>query len=72
MPDDSQGALSSRAPCPICGKPRADAWRPFCSKRCADIDLGRWLGERYVIAGEPGSASPEAAGDAPASTPDDG
>ncbi|MEL6317628.1 MAG: DNA gyrase inhibitor YacG [Pseudomonadota bacterium] len=33
--------------CPICGAPRQDAWRPFCSKRCADIDLGRWMTETY-------------------------
>ncbi|MGF1445884.1 MAG: DNA gyrase inhibitor YacG [Pikeienuella sp.] len=39
--------------CPICGKPRAQAWRPFCSKRCADIDLGRWFGGAYAIPGEP-------------------
>jgi endogenous inhibitor of DNA gyrase (YacG/DUF329 family) len=36
-------------PCPICGKPSLQRWRPFCSKRCADIDLHRWLGGRYVI-----------------------
>jgi endogenous inhibitor of DNA gyrase (YacG/DUF329 family) len=35
--------------CPICGKPSVQRWRPFCSKRCADIDLHRWLGGRYVI-----------------------
>jgi endogenous inhibitor of DNA gyrase (YacG/DUF329 family) len=39
--------------CPICGKPRVEKYRPFCSKRCADIDLGRWLGEVYTVpAGE--------------------
>jgi uncharacterized protein len=32
--------------CPICGKPRPD-YRPFCSRRCADVDLGRWLTESY-------------------------
>lgn len=36
-------------PCPICGKPAKSETRPFCSKRCADIDLGRWLGENYRI-----------------------
>lgn len=36
-------------PCPICGQPMVVRWRPFCSKRCADIDLGRWLGEAYRI-----------------------
>ncbi|MEO1121121.1 MAG: DNA gyrase inhibitor YacG, partial [Pseudomonadota bacterium] len=30
--------------CPICGKPRVHEHRPFCSKRCADIDLGKWAG----------------------------
>lgn len=38
-------------PCPICGKPAKPETKPFCSPRCADIDLGRWLGERYVIPG---------------------
>jgi hypothetical protein len=35
--------------CPVCGKPVDRAWRPFCSKRCADVDLGRWFGEAYRI-----------------------
>ena len=38
--------------CPICGKPVKLESRPFCSKRCADIDLGRWLGEEYRIPAE--------------------
>lgn len=33
--------------CPICKKPAVTDHRPFCSKRCAQIDLGRWLGEVY-------------------------
>jgi endogenous inhibitor of DNA gyrase (YacG/DUF329 family) len=41
------------AKCPICGKPRVEAYRPFCSKRCADIDLGRWLEGRYAVPGAP-------------------
>ena len=32
------------APCPICRKPAVDKFRPFCSKRCADVDLNRWFG----------------------------
>lgn len=36
-------------PCPICGKPAETRWRPFCSRRCADIDLHRWLSGRYAI-----------------------
>jgi endogenous inhibitor of DNA gyrase (YacG/DUF329 family) len=39
--------------CPICKKPSAEAWRPFCSRRCADADLGRWLTGGYAIPGEP-------------------
>ena len=35
--------------CPICAKPQAARWQPFCSKRCADVDLGRWLTEAYRI-----------------------
>lgn len=45
-------------PCPICGKPAAPRWRPFCSKRCANVDLGRWLGEGYAIPGEPAEVPP--------------
>lgn len=37
------------APCPICGKPAQPDYRPFCSKRCADVDLQRWLSGRYAI-----------------------
>ena len=53
MPDDSNLKGRRRPPCPICAKASDEAWRPFCSKRCADIDLGRWLGGRYAIPGEP-------------------
>lgn len=35
--------------CPICQKPTAPAFRPFCSKRCADVDLGKWLGGDYAV-----------------------
>ncbi|PVA10484.1 DNA gyrase inhibitor YacG [Pelagivirga sediminicola] len=35
--------------CPICSKPTQTAHRPFCSKRCADVDLARWLGGGYAI-----------------------
>lgn len=35
--------------CPICGKPTVEATKPFCSKRCADIDLSRWLKGVYAI-----------------------
>jgi endogenous inhibitor of DNA gyrase (YacG/DUF329 family) len=34
-------------------QPQSDKYRPFCSKRCADIDLHRWLGGVYAIPGKP-------------------
>ena len=39
--------------CPICGKPTTPRCRPFCSPRCADVDLGRWFGETYRVPAEP-------------------
>ena len=39
----------ARPPCPICRKPSEAAYRPFCSKRCADVDLQRWLSGRYAV-----------------------
>jgi uncharacterized protein len=35
--------------CPICGKPAAERFRPFCSGRCKDVDLNRWLSGVYAI-----------------------
>lgn len=47
--------LSDERPCAVCGKPAVPDYRPFCSKRCADVDLNRWLGEQYRIpTDEPG------------------
>ena len=38
--------------CPICGKLTDSLeYRPFCSKRCADVDLGNWFNQSYVIEG---------------------
>ncbi len=39
--------------CPLCQKPTDKAFKPFCSRRCADLDLGNWLGDKYRVAGEP-------------------
>jgi endogenous inhibitor of DNA gyrase (YacG/DUF329 family) len=50
----------SAAKCPICGKPATPEHRPFCSRRCADVDLQRWLSDRYVL---PATEDPEAPGD---------
>lgn len=35
--------------CPICEKDPDEKYRPFCSRRCADVDLGKWLTGRYAI-----------------------
>lgn len=55
--------------CPLCGKPAAAPHRPFCSRRCAELDLGRWLDGRYRIPTEegPGEAPDEDA----SATPDE-
>jgi endogenous inhibitor of DNA gyrase (YacG/DUF329 family) len=47
--------------CPVCAKPVVDAFRPFCSKRCADVDLGRWLNGSYAIPSERAEDAEEAA-----------
>ncbi len=38
-------------PCPICGRPGEPDVHPFCSRRCADVDLGRWLTGQYRVPG---------------------
>jgi hypothetical protein len=43
--------------CPICGKKRNQRYDPFCSRRCADVDLHRWFTGGYAIPGE--SVTPE-------------
>jgi endogenous inhibitor of DNA gyrase (YacG/DUF329 family) len=53
MSDDKVVPLArSKRGCPICGRAAAVRHRPFCSARCADIDLGRWFSGRYGIPGE--------------------
>ncbi|MGI4944031.1 MAG: DNA gyrase inhibitor YacG [Janthinobacterium lividum] len=48
MPDP----LSTAKPCPICRRPATEPrFRPFCSARCADVDLGRWFNGAYAIPG---------------------
>jgi uncharacterized protein len=44
-----QPAGGGPRPCPICGRPADARLRPFCSRRCADVDLHRWLSESYRI-----------------------
>ena len=45
--------------CPECGKPASPATLPFCSPRCRDVDLNRWLSGRYVIPGKENQAEDE-------------
>jgi uncharacterized protein len=46
---DKGAGNGSAKPCPICGKPSVEASRPFCSERCRDVDLNRWLSNSYAI-----------------------
>ncbi|MFO1131945.1 MAG: DNA gyrase inhibitor YacG [Hyphomicrobiales bacterium] len=41
--------LRPRRPCPICSRPSQQKFHPFCSARCAQVDLNRWLGGNYAI-----------------------
>ena len=54
--------MTARA-CPVCSKPAGEAHRPFCSRRCADVDLQRWFSGAYVVPGAPDSEPARAAGD---------
>jgi len=51
MDDQVKKPAGPSKTCPICGKPQAQATRPFCSSRCRDVDLNRWLKGSYVIPG---------------------
>jgi hypothetical protein len=60
----SERASKSGPRCPVCGKPSEPAIRPFCSRRCADVDLARWLGGTYAIAGHQDTEEDGSAGSA--------
>lgn len=49
MPADRAQGTPAAKPCPICGKPSVEVSRPFCSERCRDVDLNRWLSGSYAI-----------------------
>jgi endogenous inhibitor of DNA gyrase (YacG/DUF329 family) len=49
MTDETPKVAMLKAGCPICAKPVEVEYRPFCSKRCADVDLQRWLTDGYAI-----------------------
>jgi uncharacterized protein len=58
---DSDQERRSTPRCPLCGKPRVQRFRPFCSARCRDVDLGRWFDATYAVpAVEPGYAEDDA------------
>jgi uncharacterized protein len=52
--------------CPICDRPLDPGYRPFCSRRCADADLGNWLNERYRLPAD--DAGEQDTPDAPTAT----
>ena len=55
MPENGNGhpkKIGADAACPTCGKPAVASFRPFCSRRCADVDLHRWLSGAYAIPGK--------------------
>jgi len=45
--------------CPVCKKPTEADYRPFCSRRCADVDLNRWMSGRYAIPASEGDEEDE-------------
>lgn len=51
--DAPKKPIPAARPCPICGKLPVERYKPFCSKRCADVDLNRWLSGSYAIPGRP-------------------
>jgi endogenous inhibitor of DNA gyrase (YacG/DUF329 family) len=61
--------MSERSPdvtrkCAVCGKPQDTKFKPFCSRRCADVDLHRWLKGGYAIpTAEPPQGAPDDAGE---------
>jgi endogenous inhibitor of DNA gyrase (YacG/DUF329 family) len=50
--------LKPTRPCPICGKPSSQAHHPFCSARCQDVDLNRWLSGAYHTPTEEAPGAP--------------
>ncbi len=50
--------------CPICGSERDQKYRPFCSRRCADVDLARWMNGQYAVPSDDPEDAVEAAEEA--------
>lgn len=72
MSDEKQGEKIPTGTCPICGKPAVTQHRPFCSHRCALIDLGRWLGGNYRVPARDGEGNEEEEETPPALDEDEG
>jgi len=49
MTPANENKPQAAAKCPVCGKPAQAEHKPFCSARCADVDLNRWLSGSYAI-----------------------
>jgi uncharacterized protein len=63
LPKKPSQSVKSTGSCPICKEPTAAAYRPFCSARCRDVDLARWLTGSYAIPGSDVAAGAEGGGD---------
>ena len=50
---DAQKLQAGKSQCPICKAPTVMDYRPFCSRRCADLDLSRWLNGVYSVPARP-------------------
>jgi hypothetical protein len=68
MPDAKPDATPRLAPCPTCGKLPVAQFKPFCSKRCADVDLNRWFSGVYAV---PVTENDDEDGDKIGSDPDE-
>jgi uncharacterized protein len=62
-----------RVPCPRCAAPTmfapSNRWRPFCSERCAGIDLGAWASEAYRVESRAQGADPQSLSDMDGAAP---
>lgn len=58
--DKPEAGAAPGGRCPVCSAPSEASFRPFCSRRCADVDLSRWLRGAYAI---PGRADVDEDGD---------
>lgn len=61
----AQAQTPAQGKCPICSRPSERQYRPFCSRRCADVDLSRWLRGAYAIPGEKGGTDGDGVPPAP-------